>query len=192
MCMDPRVEIRVPGPAGRINSTRNACNLSHNQKSENGVFRRGLKKTGAAGFTPHTMIDTVRLVIEGDSQDRVFCHRPLICRGEDAALRCPRACARDNRLPDQAAPTCSPLSFPVFLASILTWIPGAASSHSGLSGVSVGGTNGRVSVSLAIRFASWSHRDSAGRNTSVDQPTNERTMGRSVSISCRQSSQAEI
>ena len=84
------------------------------------------------------------------------------------------------------------LSFSVFLASILTWIPGAASSHSGLTGASNGGTNGCVAVSLAIRFASRPHSDSAGRNTSVDQPTNELTMGRSVSISCWQSSHDKI
>ena len=36
---------------------------------------------------------------------------------------------------------------------------------------------------MGMRLASRTHNDSAGRNTSVDQPTNERTMGRSVSIS---------
>ena len=80
----------------------------------------------------------------------------------------------------------------VFLASILTWIPGAASSHSGLTGASKGGTNGRVAASPAIRFASRPHSDAAGRNTSVGQPTNELIIARSGSISCRQSSHDEI
>ena len=34
------------------------------QKSEKGVFRRGHQKTGAAGFTPHTMIDAARFGVD--------------------------------------------------------------------------------------------------------------------------------
>ena len=48
------------------------------------------------------------------------------------------------------------LSFSIFLASILTWIPGAASSHSGLAGASNGGTNGSRG-----RFAGDSVREPA-------------------------------
>ena len=69
------------------------------------------------------------------------------------------------------------LAFSALVASTLTWIPGAASSHAGFAGPSKGGTNGCVAVSLAIRSASRPHKDSAGRNTSVEPPTNERSMG---------------
>src|SRR5258708_2024453 len=34
------------------------------RKSEEGVFRRGHQKAGTAGFTPHTMIDGVRLAVD--------------------------------------------------------------------------------------------------------------------------------
>jgi hypothetical protein len=34
------------------------------QKSEEGVFRRGHEKTGTAGFTRHTAIDAARLAVD--------------------------------------------------------------------------------------------------------------------------------
>src|SRR6185312_14796585 len=46
------------------------------------------------------------------------------------------------------------LLFSAFFASILTCMPGAASSHFGLSEVSNGGTNGCVPASAAMRLAS--------------------------------------
>jgi hypothetical protein len=33
-------------------------------KSEKSVFRRGYQKAGAAGFTPHTMIDAARFGVD--------------------------------------------------------------------------------------------------------------------------------
>src|SRR5579862_6197392 len=55
-----------------------------------------------------------------------------------------------------------------FVASIVTWIPGAAPSHSGLADASKGGTYDRVSASRAIGLASRPQRDSAGLNTQWD------------------------
>jgi len=52
----------------------------------------------------------------------------------------------------------------------------------------MGGTNGCVAASVKTHVATWPQSDSAGRNTSVDQPTSDLTIGRSVSISCRQPS----
>jgi hypothetical protein len=40
------------------------ANWQIDQKSEKGVFRRGHQKTGAAGFTPHTMIDAAGLAVD--------------------------------------------------------------------------------------------------------------------------------
>jgi len=47
----------------------------------------------------------------------------------------------------------------------------------------MGGTNGCVAASVKTHVATWPQSDSAGRNTSVDQPTSDLTIGRSVSIS---------
>ena len=54
------------------------------------------------------------------------------------------------------------------------------------------GNSGSPPVSAAIRRARRSQSDADGRSTSVGQETKESMIGRSVSISCRQSAHAEI
>src|SRR5438105_7788525 len=72
------------------------------------------------------------------------------------------------------------LFFSVSVASILTEMPGATCSHSGLAGACGGVNSGGWPVSFAIRRASRPHKDSDGRNTSVGHETKERMIGRSI------------
>ena len=81
--------------------------------------------------------------------------------------------------------------FSVSVASSLQEIPGATSFHSGSAQRGSTGTTGAPAVSAAIRRARRPQSDADGRRTSIGQETKESMIGRSASISCRQSAHAD-
>ena len=127
----------------------------------------------------------------GSRRDEALCHRRSARRKAGAALRCRDGGGAGSRCPARAAPSCSRGSSPYRSRAACRRSPAPLLSIPGSAHRGGTGTTRSPPVSAAIRRARRPQSDADGRSTSIGQETKESMIGRSASISCRQSAHAD-